>query len=152
MFSESVEFINLLAATMLVGGMFAVWLMFNTQGMDAGSYLIIQQQGIRTLNPVLPGLGALSILTTIVAAVLARENRVRLGCLAAAACCFIAAGLITRFRNQPINAVVIRWTLESLPAKWTCLRDQWWMWHRVRLLSGFVGLVLVIFANLRRSR
>ena len=150
MFSESIGFINLLAATMLVGAMFAVWLMFNTQALDAGSYLIIQQQGIRTLNPVLPGLGALSILATIVAAVLARENRVRLSCLAVAACCFIAAGLITRFRNQPINAVVVQWTLETLPAKWTCFRDQWWMWHRVRLLSGFMGLVLVIVANLRR--
>jgi hypothetical protein len=148
-FSEFIGFINLLAATLLVGGMFAAWLLLNPQGMDAGSYLIVQQQGIRTLNPALPGLGALSILTTIVSALLARENKVRLSCFVAAACCFIAAGLITRFRNQPINAVVIQWTLESLPAKWMCFRDQWWMWHCVRLLSGFAGLVLVIFANLR---
>jgi uncharacterized membrane protein len=150
MYSAIVDFTNVLLAALLVGTMFGVWLVFNPSGLSASNYLAVQQQGVRTLHPVMPALGGATILVTIAAAVLGRDDHTRLWLLIAAVAC-LAAGLITRFLNMPINAIVITWSGDSLPANWTSLRDGWWKWHCVRLIAGLVGLSLLIAATLRRG-
>src|SRR5215510_11800094 len=104
MLSAAIDFTNLLLAALLVGAMFGVWLFLNTSGSDAALYVALQQQGIRGLDTTMPALGAATIVVTIVAAVLGRADGTRFGLLIATAVCLVAAGLITRFLNQPINA------------------------------------------------
>jgi uncharacterized membrane protein len=99
----------------------------------------------------MPALGAATILVTIVAAVLGRDDRTRLGLLVGAVVCLAAAGAITRFQNQPINAVVMTWHADAPPANWTGLRDEWWRWHLLRLVAGLGGLSLLIAATLKRG-
>jgi uncharacterized membrane protein len=103
------------------------------------------------MNKAMPVLGGITILLTIAAAVLGRDDRDRVALLVGATVCLVAAGLVTRFLNQPINAIVIAWRTESPPENWTVLRDQWWRWHMVRLLAGLGGLCLLIAAALRRG-
>jgi uncharacterized membrane protein len=145
-----IDFANMLLAALVVGNMFAVWLVFNPVGLNAGFYIALQQQGIRALNRVLPMLGAATIVLTIVAGVLGRDDSARLRLLLASVACFVAAGWITRFRNQPINAIVMTWDSDAPPANWKSLRDEWWRWHRIRLLAGLGGLLLLITATVRR--
>ena len=45
-------------AALLVGAMFGLWLILNPAGLAAGVYITLQQQAIRTLNRVMPVLGA----------------------------------------------------------------------------------------------
>ncbi|MEO8661130.1 MAG: DUF1772 domain-containing protein [Bryobacteraceae bacterium] len=151
MFSLMIDFTNVLLAALLVGAMFGVWLVFNPSGLDARVYLAIQQQGIRTLHPVLPALGAATTLVTVIAAVLGRDDRTRFELLIAAVVCFVVAGLITRFLNMPINAVVKTWNIDALPGNWTNLRDEWWRWHFIRLAAGLGGLSVLLVATLRHS-
>jgi uncharacterized membrane protein len=151
MFTLMIDFANLLLAALVVGAMFGVWLVFNPAGLDASFYIALHQQGIRTLNKTMPALGAATILLTIVAAALGRVNRMRFGLLAAAVVCFVATGLITRFLNQPINAIVVTWRADLPPSNWTALRDAWWRWHRIRLATGVVGLSLLFAATLRQG-
>jgi uncharacterized membrane protein len=151
MFAFMIDFTNLLLAALVVGAMFGVWLVFNPAGLDAGFHVALHQQGIRALNKTMPVLGAATILLTIAAAALARANIMRFWLLIAAVVCFVASGLITRFLNQPINAIVMTWSASSPPSNWTRLRDKWWRWHLVRLATGLVGLSLLIAATLRRG-
>ena len=151
MFALMIDFANLLLASLTVGAMFGVWLFFNPVGLDASFYIALHQQGIRTMNRVMPALGAATILVTIIAATLGRGDRTRLNLLAAAAVCFVTIGLITRFLNQPINAIVMTWSASSPPSNWTGLRDKWWRWHLIRLATGLVGLSLLIAATLKRG-
>jgi uncharacterized membrane protein len=151
MFTLMIDFANLLLAALVVGAMFGVWLVFNPAGLDAGFYVALHQQGIRTLNKTMPALGAATILLTIVAAALGRVKSMRFGLLAAAVICFVATGLITRFLNQPINAIVMTWRADLPPSNWTALRDEWWRWHLIRLGTGLVGLSLLIAATLKRG-
>ena len=88
---------------------------------------------------------------TILASVLRRDDSSRFVLLIVAVICFAAAGLITRFLNQPINAIVIRWRADAPPPDWTEMRDEWWRWHVVRTFAGLGGLSLVIAAVLQRS-
>jgi uncharacterized membrane protein len=99
----------------------------------------------------MPAFGAATAMVTVAAAVLGRENSTRFGLLIAAVLCFLAAGLITRLRNQPINLLVMTWRSDSPPANWTELRDKWWRWHLIRLIAGLGGLCLLIVATLHRA-
>lgn len=143
-------FVNLMLAALVVGALFGAWLFLNPRGLAANSYITVQQQAIRAMNSVMPALGAATILVTIAAAFLGRSDRPHLSLLLAVAVCFVAIGLITRFLNQPINAVVSTWRAELPPSNWTALRDQWWHWHVIRLTLGLVALSLLIAATLKR--
>jgi len=145
------SFADVLLAALLVGAMFGMWLILNPAGLAAGGYVTVQQQAIRTLNLAMPMLGVITILLTILAAVLGRDDSIRLGLLVGTVACFVASGLITRFLNQPINAVVITWRPDAPPANWTAVRDEWWRWHLIRLLTGLGGLSLLIAAMLHRG-
>ncbi len=151
MVSKMVDFADVLFAGLLVGGMFGVWLMLNPARRAAGLYITLHQQGIRTLNTALPAFGAANVILSIAAAVLARGEGARFLLLVATAVCFAAAGLITRVRNQQINARVITWKRDAPPANWRQVSDEWLRWHLIRLLVGLGGLCLLIAAMLRRG-
>ena len=146
-----INFADVLLAALLVGAMFGIWLIFNPAGVAAGIYITLQQQGIRMLNRAMPVLGAVTILLTILASVLGGGDSTRFDLLAGTVVCFVAAGLITRFRNQPINAIVITWRTDTPPENWEAVRDEWWRWHLIRLLAGLGGLSLLIAAMLRHG-
>ncbi len=151
MVPTSVEFFNLLLAALLVGSLFGAWLFLNPAGLSGASYVTVQQHGIRTLNPVMPPLGGATLLFTLASAYLARADRVRLWMLLLAAICLAGIGLVTRFLNQPINAVVMTWRGDP-PADWTVLRDQWWQWHVVRLVTGLAAMSLLLGSTLKHAR
>lgn len=147
---STVHFANLLLAALLVGAMFAVLLFFNPLGLDAATYVWQSQQGIRADAGRLPALGAITTVLTLAAAALARTERTRFTLLLAAAGLFVAAGLITRIFNQPINAVIMTWPVQEPPASWVQFRNSWWRWHRVRFAAGLGGLCLLILAGCTR--
>lgn len=151
MLSAMIDFTNVLLAALMVGTLFGVWLVFNPAGLDARLYVELQQQGIRALHPAMPALGIATMLVTVVSAVLGRGDRTRLGLLIAAVVCFVAVGAIARFLNQPINGIIKTWRSDAPPADWMRLRDEWWRWHLVRLVSGLGGLSLLVAAALKRG-
>ena len=151
MFSTMIHFADVLLAALLVGAMFGMWLILNPAGLAAGVYITVQQQAIRTLNRAMPLLGLITILFTVLAAVLGRNDSTRFALLVGAIVCLAASGLITRFLNQPINAIVITWHTDAPPANWRDVRDEWWRWHLIRLFAGLIGLSLLIAAMLQRD-
>ena len=148
MLSFVIDFTSLLFSALLAGAMFCAWLVLNPSQLDASHYVILQQQGIRTLHPAMPRLGGITIVVTLVAAFLARHEKPRMTVLIAAAIFFIISGVVTSTVNMPINAQVIRWSSSAPPDNWTGFRDRWWHWHQLRAASGAVGLALLIIANL----
>jgi len=127
--------------------MFGIWLGYNPSELSPGAYVELQQHAIRALNVTMPVLGAVTSLLTLAWAVLARRNHRQAMLLLAAIGCFVAAGLVTRFLNQPINAIVITWPPAAPPSNWMELRDEWWRWHILRTVVGLVGLSLLITAT-----
>ena len=143
-----IHFINLLLVALLVGTMFGIWIGFDPAGLSAATYVEQQQHTIRALNTLMPLLGAVCIVLTIVLAVLTQGNPRGRYLLVAAVVCLLIAGVVTRFRNQPINGLVMIWNAQAPPANWTELRDQWWQWHIVRTVVGIAALCLLIVAVL----
>ena len=148
MLATTVSFANVFLAALVSGAMFGVWLLFNPRGLDGPRYVVLHQQGIRRLNTTMPALGAVTIAVTVAAAVMARGDNRRLALLIVAAVAFAASAAITRFGNQPINAVVKTWSAVTPPPEWTRLRNTWWRLHILRLVCGIAGLSAVILAEL----
>lgn len=144
--AKTIQFVGLLLTSLLVGAMFGVWLGFDPAALSATAYVEMQQNAIRALNTSMPLLGLVCIVLTVALAVLTRHDRRGCILLVAAAVCLVAAGLITRFANQPINAVVMTWSAQAPAANWAELRDTWWHWHILRTVGGVAALALALLA------
>jgi uncharacterized membrane protein len=138
---------SLIVAALVVGAMFGIWLGYNPSALSAGAYVEQQQQAIRSLNVVMPVLGALAIALALLSAVKASGGVAR-ALLFGAALCFVASGVVTRLRNQPINREVMTWNVQSPPADWRGARDEWWRWHIIRTSTGLLGLALLTVGSL----
>jgi uncharacterized membrane protein len=150
MAASAIRFVSLLLTSLLVGTIFGIWLGFNPSALTATAYVEMQQNAIRALNTTLPALGLLCALLTAALAALTKNDKRGRYLLVAAVVCLAMAGLVTRFGNQPINAVVMTWSPEAPAANWMELRDTWWHWHILRTVAGVAALALALLAALRR--
>jgi uncharacterized membrane protein len=141
-------FFGLTLAALVVGTMFAVWQLVRPGDVEAGEALLLMHRLIRTFNSLIPILGLSTIIAILLSCWLAREEAERVRLLTGAALCFIAAGLITRFLNQPLNARMLEWSPAALPPDWAVQWDQWKRWHLLRLGAGAVGYGLLAAAAL----
>jgi uncharacterized membrane protein len=141
-----IRFVFLLLLGLLVGTMFGIWAGFNPLGLSATAYVEQQQNAIRSLNTLLPLMGAGCIVLAIWLAVVAKNQRRTRSLLVTAVVCLVVAALVTRFCNQPINAVVITWSAQNPPPEWAQLRAEWWQWHIVRTLAGIAAFGFALVA------
>jgi hypothetical protein len=144
----AINFANVLLLSLVIGTMFGIWLGGNPSDFSPDTYVEYEQHLIRALNTRMPILGGTGILLTIASAVLARGNQATVYLLVVAIACLLATAFVTRFRNQPINYQVMTWHTQALPSNWTKLRDNWWRWHILRMLTGIAGLSFVILSML----
>lgn len=119
-----IRFLLLFVLALLVGAMFGIWVGANPSALSATAYVEQQQNAIRSLNTLLPVMGAVCIGLAAALAWLSRTDARSLFMLVGAVVLLVCAALVTRFGNQPINAVVITWSAQSPPAEWVQLRDQ----------------------------
>jgi uncharacterized membrane protein len=148
MVATSLRFCQLLLIALLVGTMFGIWVGANPEALSAAAYVEQQQNAIRALNTLLPVMGGGAIVLTIALAMTAKQDLRARALLVLAVLLLAAAGLITRFANQPLNAIVMTWNPQALPPEWTLVRDTWWFWHILRTVSGIAALALVLLEAL----
>ena len=147
-----VRLANIIFAALIAGGMFVIWVGYDPAALSPSTYVEQQQNAIRALNVVMPVLGAIAIALTLVSAFLQRKDRAAFVLLVVAAAFLIISALVTRFGNQPINALVMSWDIARPPANWTELRDQWWGFHRLRTFCGLIALALITWASINPGR
>jgi len=148
----TIRFVLVMLFALLVGTMFGIWVGFNPTSLSATAYVEQQQNAIRALNTLLPAMGAICILLTVALAIMSKGDSRSRYLLFAAVVFMIIAAVVTRFANQPINAVVITWSAQTPAENWTQLRDVWWQWHIVRTLAGVSALALIVLALLGSKR
>ncbi|MGE5090175.1 MAG: anthrone oxygenase family protein [Candidatus Levyibacteriota bacterium] len=143
-----IRFIDLLLVALLAGTTVGIWLGFDPAGLSATAYVEQQQHAIRALNGLLPAVGAVCIVLTLILAVAAKRSPRARYLLFASTAFMVVAAVVTRFGNQPINAQVITWTTQAPPPNWSELRDWWWQWHTVRTVAMVAALAMLILATI----
>jgi len=131
---------------LVAGTMFGIWLGHDPKTFSYASFVEMRQHAIRSMNIKLPLMAAAGILLTLVPAFLARKDPGLAWLLSGAVLLFAAAGAVTRFYNQPVNSIVMTWTISSPPHNWLELRDQWWVWRVLRTVLGIAGQGLLTTA------
>ena len=107
MTANLIRFLLLVLLALLVGTMFGIWVGANPAGLSAAAYVEQQQNAIRSLNTLLPVMGAICIALAITLALLTKTDRRSRYLLLGAAMLMLVAAIVTRIGNQPINAVVM---------------------------------------------
>jgi uncharacterized membrane protein YwaF len=122
---QIIQFSDIVLTGLIAGIIFGIWLGYNPEGLSAVTYVEQQQSAIRSLNVLMPILGLISILLTIVYAIISKREKLNRNLLFLAVVFLIVSGLITRFGNQPINAIVITWNLNAIPDTWIHYNNPW---------------------------
>ncbi|WP_310395613.1 hypothetical protein [Hymenobacter sp.] len=73
-------------------------------------------------------------------------GRTRLGVL-----CIGAMLAVFLLRIRPLNAQQAAWTVRRLPANWHVVRDQWQLWHAIRVGVAALGWAALLAAALGRE-
>ena len=141
--------IALALAGLLAGSLFGIRFGYDVTAYSPATFVEVQQHAIAGLNDLLPLMGLAEIVLLAVLAWSARR-RPEFWLYLVAVVGMIVAGLVTRFGNQPINAMMVDWTASALPANWDSLRHDWWNWHAVRLVATAVAFATLVAATLRR--
>lgn len=152
MLANIIRFVLLLVIALLVGTMFGIWVGANPSQLSASAYVEQQQNMIRSFNTLLPAMGAGCISLLLALAVISRGDARSRALFLAAAALLIVAAVVTRFANQPINAIVMTWSAQSPPDDWARLRDEWWRWHIARTVAGMGALAVTLLGVLGAKR
>jgi uncharacterized membrane protein len=136
---------------LVAGTIFGIWLGYNPINLSAPTYIEQQQNNIRALNTIMPLLGLITIILTIISAFLRKKEKGVFILLLIATVFLIISGLTTKFGNQPINSVVMTWDMNTPPNNWAALRDQWWTYHIIRTSTAFVALCLIVWTSMKRD-
>lgn len=107
--TTALQVLSLLLISLIVGSMFGIWRGYNPATFSPATFVEVHQGAVRGLNILLPAMALVCILAVVALAWLARGMPQSLWLYIAAAVAMVAGGLITRFGNQPINAVIMAW-------------------------------------------
>ncbi len=140
------QFLAALIFALVAGSVFGIWRGYDPSTYAATTFLEMHQGAVRGLNVLLPALGLAASLLTAALLWFARGKGLVFWLYLAAVLMMIGAGIVTRFLNQPINALVMGWTPATLPADWEALRAAWWQWHLLRVGLSLSGLALLLAA------
>jgi Domain of unknown function (DUF1772) len=141
------DFVAVMLAALVAGTTFGILTGYDPTGISGPAYIEVQQGAIRGLNVLIPVMGGIAVLLVLVDTWISRAAKARMAMLLIAAVLLVAAALITRLENQPINAIVLTWNAQSPPAGWEALRDQWWHWHMIRTWVTVAGLALLLIGT-----
>lgn len=143
--TTALQALSLLLISLIIGSMFGIWRGYNPATFSPATFVEVHQGAVRGLNVLLPSIGFVCMLSVVTLAWLGRGTPQARWFYIAAAVAMVTAGLITRFGNQPINAVIMAWSTAP-PDGWQMVRDSWWNWHLARLAAGISGELLLIAA------
>lgn len=136
-------FLDIIVTGLIAGTVFGILMGYNPGELSAITYVEQQQNVIHGLNTLMPMLGLVAFIITVILAFHYRKITSIIAALSIAGVLLIVSGLITRFGNQPINDIVLGWNIENIPNNWQDFRDEWWRFHTIRTLTSFIAFTLV---------
>jgi hypothetical protein len=146
-----IRFFNILMAGLITGAMFGILVGYNPHNLSSQTYVEQQQSVIKALNNLMPLLGLVTIILTIISAILQKGNQTILITLLTAAVLLVVSGLVTRFGNQPINSIVMTWNKAQVPDNWVYLRNKWWSFHIIRTSVAFLAFCLIVWTCMQKD-
>jgi uncharacterized membrane protein len=146
-----ISLLNIIMAGLLAGIQTGILLGYNPKNLSVATYIEQQQNLIKALNTLMPLMGLITIILTVVSTFSQKSSKTLFIILLVATTALIISGLVTRFGNQPINSIVMAWDKLDAPSNWMELRDKWWMFHIIRTVMSLIAFVLITWTAIRKD-
>lgn len=147
-----VRFCALLAAGLLSGAVFGVWLMERSFEGGGSFYTQLKQLQIPAFTVPLSSIGAATVALGLIYLFLIRGNRLAAGLTLAGVLCYVVGFAITLWGNFPINAEIMGWSAETPPEGWAQLAVDWSRAHGLRTLLSVLGFGLLLASAVLPAR
>ena len=152
MLRRAVLFLTLLTVALLAGRAFWAWVADNPANFSPATYVAYVQGVDRAIELPIAAMGIGAVLLTGISAALSFRDRPVFCVLFVALVCVLASNVVTVVVHLPINRQLASFNPAALPANWPELRDRWWEFHMVRLVTLLAGMVLVSLAAVMRTQ
>lgn len=151
MILKIVRLINLLCAALISGIAFCHALELpNKMTLPADTWLIVQQILYRGFGAKAGPIEVCAIVSSLMLLFLVRKRQIAFIWTLVASVCFVAGLVLWLQVINPANLVVDSWTIATLPANWTQVRDQWeygHVAHETLFILGLVASILAVLAD-----
>lgn len=107
---------------------------------DGALWLTVSKTLYATFGTVGAAFEVGAVIATLVLAILVRERRPAFGWTILAAVCVILTHAAFWIWLAPVNATIAALTVDTLPADWMALRNQWEYTHAARAALQIVAL------------
>ena len=148
---RATEFVAIFLQVLVVGAFWGSWIGLS-RSMDTltpGTFLEVGHVMIADYGPIMSVLMPAAVLATLLSTVLVYRRQARAGHLMLAGfACLVGATAITLLVNVPIDQVIAGWTLSTLPADWTQVRDRWETYHTARTFLSLGGIAATLAGSL----
>ena len=148
---RATEFVAIFLQVLVVGAFWGSWigLSRSIDTLTPGTFLEVGHVMIADYGPIMSVLMPAAVLATLLSTVLVYQRQARAGhLLLAGFACFVGATAITLLVNVPIDQVIAGWTLSTLPADWTQVRDRWETYHTARTFLSLGGIAATLAGSL----
>jgi hypothetical protein len=148
---RATEFVALCLQVLVVGAFWGSWIGLSRSiaTLTPGTFLEVGQVMMADYGPIMAVLMPATVIATGLAAALAYRRGSSGGALLLVAfACFLGATATTLLVNVPLDELMAGWTLATLPADWTQVRDRWETYHTVRTFLTLAGLAAMLAGSL----
>ena len=113
----------------------------STRVFSPGTCVEVQQATVRNLRPVMGVLLPAAVVSNLALIVGSARDRGRPGFVLVVTGCLgqLASLVVTAAVELPINADVLTWVPDDLPANWESVRDRWDRTHTLRTATSVLG-------------
>jgi uncharacterized membrane protein len=148
---RATEFVAIFLQVLVVGAFWGSWigLSRSIDTLTPATFLEVGHVMMADYGPIMSVLMPAAVLSTLLSAVLVYKRQAAAGYLVLAGFgCVVGATAITLLVNVPIDEMMAGWTLATLPADWTQVRDRWETYHTVRTFLSLGGLAATLAGSL----
>ncbi|MEY2422013.1 MAG: hypothetical protein QOI95_2080 [Acidimicrobiaceae bacterium] len=122
------------------------------RGLDAETYIRVQQPLTKHVTPIASGLGLISGVALVWIAVAYRRAGQRVPrSIVVAVLCLVGLGISSLLVNVPINSEVQKWSVSAPPSDWASVRDRWDLFHVLRTAMSSIALGCLLLTGTRSA-
>jgi hypothetical protein len=149
--TRAAQFVAVFLQVLVVGAFWGSWIGLSRfmDTLTPATFVEVGHAMMEGYGPIMSVLMPATLLATLAAGILVyRRNRLAGLLTLAGFVCVAVATATTLIVNVPIDEMMAGWTVSTLPADWTQIRDRWEWYHTARTFVTLGGLAATLAGSL----
>ena len=148
---RATQFVAIFLQALVVGAFWGSWigLSRSIETLTPATMVEVGHVMMANYGPIMSVLMPAAVVATLAAGLLVYRRNPTAGALTLVGfACMVGATAITLLVNVPIDELMAGWTVATLPADWTQIRDHWEAYHTARTFLTLGGVAATLAGSL----